>query len=101
MEERLLRDVHGTRQCYTSKGCRCGPCVEANAKYMQAYREGKRNGPTPRRKKEREHGTRSSYVAGCRCDQCSYANREYQRMYMNLRRKGIPWNDPGMNGILP
>jgi hypothetical protein len=98
-DDRLLRDQHGTRQCYAS-GCRRPECIEANAEYMREYRAGRRIGRKPRPKKKPEHGTRSAYVAGCVCEKCTEANREYQRMYMSLRRRGIPWNDPHIEGFL-
>ena len=66
--------THGTRNGYQRHLCRCKECTSAASDANKKYR--KDRGAT-KPKKEKTHGTISSYVKGCKCTLCLEKGREY------------------------
>ena len=80
---------HGTPGGYSSYGCRCPLCRQANNERCQRYRDANRDkvneyaAKVRARLRETEpprHGTCHAYANyGCRCPLCREAQREYHR----------------------
>lgn len=78
------RDAHGTAASYQA-GCRCEPCVKANARQCKRQRieRGRRVAVDPSLAR---HGAAATYRDyGCRCDPCTAANSAACKAYK--RRK--------------
>ena len=77
---------HGTRGRY-QKGCRCDPCIEAQARQTAEQRQ-KRLERAEKDPALIPHGTNTGYVNWrCRCRECIYAGSAYQRQRRAKARK--------------